>query len=90
MCGNQKVSIETKGPLPKEYKQKLVLKIHGNGPELLTPAENMQKNGNNFTFFMPSYSQAFCDRATVRISIEYEQDVIYEHNYRYLRCLDRT
>ena len=89
MGGNQKVCIETKGPLPKDYKQKLVLKIQDNGHESLIPIQKMQKNGNNFTFLMPRYLGPFCEHATVRISIEYEQDVIYEDGYKYLRSLDR-
>ncbi|CAF1457995.1 unnamed protein product [Adineta ricciae] len=90
MCGNQKVCIETKGPLPKDYKQNLVLKIQDNGHESSIPIEKMQKNGNNFTFLMPKYPDPFCERATVRITIEYEQDVIYEDDYTYLRILDRA
>ncbi|CAF1454471.1 unnamed protein product [Adineta ricciae] len=89
MCGNQKVCIETKGPLPKDYKQNLALIIQDNGRDFLIPVKKMQKNGNNFTFLMPKYLNPSCERATVRIRIEYEQDVIYEDGYTYLRSLDR-
>jgi hypothetical protein len=88
MCGNQKVCVELKGHPPKDLKTDLIINITENETNWSHQIDNIKKNRNNFTFLMPSYPNAYINRAKVNISIRYKQDIIYQSNYIYTRKLD--
>ena len=88
MSGNERVCFETKGPLPKDYKANLIMKIRYNGRESIHEMQKMQKSGNNFTFLMPAMLNASLQRVDVNIVVEYNQEVIWASTFQYLRSLD--
>ncbi len=88
MCGNQKVCVEFKGHLPKDFKTDLIINITENGINRSYQVKDIKKTGNNLTFHMPAFPNAQIDRAKVNIDFEYKQEIIRHTSYIYTRELD--
>lgn len=90
MYGDNKVSVQLKGCLPKDLKTDLIINIihHETGWFHQIENEKIIKNRNNFTFLMPPYPSNSMDRADVIIVIQYKQDIRYESSYIYSRRID--
>ncbi|CAF0943769.1 unnamed protein product [Rotaria sordida] len=88
LCGNQKVCIELKGPITKNFKTDLTITITCNEINWSYQVDNIRKSGSNLTFLMPSFPHPNMNRAKVSIIIEYKQDIIHQSNYIYTKKLD--
>jgi hypothetical protein len=88
MRGNQKLCVEFKGPLPKDFKTDLIINITENTINWSYQVKNIKKNGNNLIFHMPAFPIAQIDRAKVNIVFEYTQEIIHQASYTYTRELD--
>jgi len=88
MCGNQKVCVEIKGPLPKDFKTDFIINITENRINRSYQVKDIKKSGNNLTFHMPAFPNAQIDRAEVNIVFEYRQKIIRHTSYLYNRELD--
>ncbi|CAF1000064.1 unnamed protein product [Adineta steineri] len=89
MQSKRKICIETKGPLPNDFKTNLVVNIIGNDINWSRKGEEIKKNGNNFSFDMPVLPNVHMNRLDAKINIEYKQNLIYQANYLYISSLDR-
>ena len=88
MCGNQKICVELKGHLPKDFETYLIINITDNQINWSCQVKNIKRNGKNLTFCMPSFPNAQINRAEVNIIIEYKQEIIYQTSYIYTKELD--
>ncbi len=88
MCGNQKVCVEFKGPLPKDFKTDLIINITENRVNWSYQVKNIENHGKNLTFHMPAFPNAQTDRAKVNVVFEYKQEIIHQTSYMYTRELD--
>ncbi|CAF1214092.1 unnamed protein product [Adineta steineri] len=89
MQSKRKICIETKGPLPNDFKTNLVVNIIGNDINWSRKGDEIKKNGNNFSFEMPVLPNVHMNRLEAKINIEYKQNQIYQANYLYISSLDR-
>jgi hypothetical protein len=88
MCGNQKVCVEIKGHLPKDFKTDFIINITENRINRSYQVKDIKKSGNNMTFHMPAFQNAQIDRAEVKIVFEYRQERMGQAIYTYTRALD--
>jgi hypothetical protein len=88
MCGNQKICVEMKGTLPKDLKTDLNISITGNRIDPPFQVDNIKKNGNVITFYMPSMLHSQVIREKVSIIIRYKQDIIYQCRYLYSKKIE--
>lgn len=86
----QKICVEMKGKFPNDWKTDLVISITGDGINPPVQINNIKKNGNIFTFHMPSLLHPEIDLMQVNIIIEYKQKSIHQCTYVYIKKIDGT
>jgi hypothetical protein len=89
MSGNQKVCVELKGTIPKDFKNDLKIILTGDCINWSYEIKNIKKNRNNITFLMPTFPYSQITRAKINILIQYKQK-IHQVSYIYTRKLDGT
>ncbi|CAF1109628.1 unnamed protein product [Adineta steineri] len=89
MQSKRKICIETKGPVPNDFKTNFVVNIIGNDINCSRKGEEIKKNGNNFSFEMPVLPNVHMNRVEAKINVQYKKDLIYQANYLYISSLDR-
>ncbi|CAF3420769.1 unnamed protein product [Rotaria sp. Silwood1] len=88
MCGNQKVCIELKGPITKNYTTDFIITISCKDINWSHQVQNIKRSGHNLIFLMPSFPHRNIARAKVDIIIVYKQEIIQQSNYVYTKNLD--
>ena len=90
MCVAQKICVETKGKFPNDWKTDLTISITGDGINAPLQINNIKKNGNIFTFHMPTILNPTTDLMQVNIIIEYKQELSLRCTYVYIKKIDGT
>jgi hypothetical protein len=88
MSRGQKVCIETKGPLPKDRKDTLIIRLTGDQITESHVIKDLKRNGNCTTFVMPMCGPSDLDVVIVDLAIEYDHEEIFRTTYTYSKGLE--
>ena len=88
MGRDQKMCIETQGPLPKELKETFLVRLNGNQTTVGHEIKDLKRNGNYTTFVMPTWKVLGVDVVVVDLTVEYDHEEIYRTTYAYSKGLE--